>query len=51
MYVHESYDLYNNHIKHIYSGQWEGGWISDVNEFTGIEHIKVTLDREGRPKK
>lgn len=51
MYVHESHDLYHKHIKHIYSGQWEGGWISDVNEFTGIEHIKVTLDREGRPKK
>jgi alpha 1,6-mannosyltransferase len=52
MYVHESHNLFYNHIEHIYSGQWEDGWISDVNEFTGIEHIKVgILDKEGRRKK
>tara|TARA_B100000900_G_scaffold414529_1_gene441419 strand:- start:806 stop:1540 length:735 start_codon:yes stop_codon:yes gene_type:complete len=48
MHVHDSHLLYDNHIEHVYSGQWEGGWITDVNEFTGIEHIKITLDKEGR---
>ena len=51
MYVHDSKWLYDNHVEHVYSGQWEGGWVTDVNEFTGIEHIKITLDKEGRPKK
>ena len=51
MYVYDSDWLFNNNIKHVYSGQWEGGWITDVNEFTGIEHIKITLDKEGRSKK
>ena len=50
MYVHDSHWLYNNHVEHVYSGQWEGGWITDVNEFTGIEHIKITLDKEGKSK-
>lgn len=50
MYIHESHDLFKNHVTHVYSGQWEGGWITDVNEFTGIEHIKITKDREGRSK-
>jgi hypothetical protein len=47
MYVHDSHWLYDNHVEHVYSGQWEGGWVTDVNEFTGIEHIKITLDKEG----
>lgn len=51
MYVYNSDWLFNNNIKHVYSGQWEGGWITDVNKFTGIEHIKITLDKEGRTKK
>ena len=51
MYVHESHNIYNNHIEHVYSGQWEGGWVTDVNLFTGIEHIKITLDKEGKLRK
>lgn len=51
MYMLESHHLFNNHVKHVYSGQWEGGWITDVNEFTGIEHIEITLDKEGVPRR
>ena len=51
MYVYDSDWLFKNHIKHVFSGQWEGGWVTDVNEFTGIEHIKITLDKQGRSKK
>jgi len=47
IYVHDSADMMHHHIYHDYSGQWQGGWVDDVNKFTGITHVRITKDREG----
>ena len=51
IHLHNSTQMMNHHIYHDYSGQWQGGWIEDINEFTGITHIRITKDKEGNYSK
>tara|TARA_R100000908_G_scaffold52855_1_gene28195 strand:+ start:5163 stop:5960 length:798 start_codon:yes stop_codon:yes gene_type:complete len=47
MIIYEPIDFHKNKIQHLFSGQWIGGWIDDVHELTGIEHIKTNIDEQG----